>query len=140
CRGRAASPRVREPVALMVRQPLRLGFMVPRQPLSLRQIDRYLRATAPAEVEIVVLSVADRLATRGARTTESQIVRHLDLARQVLATHFELVDRGPIRPILPGDRLARLLDRPPGRRAPEPPRAPRQEQPVGRVTTPDPAP
>jgi len=111
--------------------------MVHRQPLSLRQIDRYLRATAPAEVEIVVLSVADRLATRGARTTESQIVRHLDLARRVLATHFELVDRGPIRPVLPGDRLARLLDRPPGRWTAELLDALREEQLVGRVTTPE---
>src|SRR5262245_21538054 len=137
CRRMRTSTRLRETVALMVRQHLPLGFMVHRQPLSLRQIDRYLRATAPAEVEIVVLSVADRLATRGARTTESQIVRHLDLARQVLATHFELVDRGPIRPILPGDRLARLLDRPPGRWTAELLDALREEQLVGRVTTPE---
>jgi tRNA nucleotidyltransferase/poly(A) polymerase len=137
CRRMRTSTRLRETLGLMVLRHLSLGFLVHRQPLSLRQIDRYLRATAPAEVEIVVLSVADRLATRGARTTEAQIVRHLDLARQVLATHFELVDRGPIRPIVPGDRLARLLDRPPGRWTAELLEALREEQLVGRVTTPE---
>ena len=46
---------------------LPLGFMVHRAPLSLRQIDRYLRRTAPWEVEIIVLTCADRLATGRAR-------------------------------------------------------------------------
>ncbi len=51
------SARLREFVVRCVRRHLPLGFMVHRTPLSLRQIDRYLRATAPSEVEIIVLSV-----------------------------------------------------------------------------------
>jgi hypothetical protein len=93
---------------------LPLGFMVHATPLSLRQIDRYLRATAPWEVEVIVLSVADRLATRGPRTSESAIRRHLALAREVVDAHFALVDRGPVRPLLTGDQAAAELDRPPG--------------------------
>ncbi|HEX2507557.1 MAG TPA: HD domain-containing protein, partial [Miltoncostaeaceae bacterium] len=50
------STRLREFVVRCVRMHLPLGFMVHRTPLSLRQIDRYLRATAPWEVEIIVLS------------------------------------------------------------------------------------
>ena len=64
------SARLREFVVRCVRMHLPLGFMVHRTPLSLRQIDRYLRSTAPWEVEIIVLSVADRLATRGPRTSD----------------------------------------------------------------------
>ncbi len=108
------SSRLREAVVRGVRWHLPLGFMVHRTPLSLRQIDRYLRLTAPSEVEIIVLSVADRLATRGPRTSESAIARHLVLAREVMDAHFALADRPAQRPLLPGDEVARELGREPG--------------------------
>ena len=117
------SARLREFVVRCVRMHLPLGFMVHRTPLSLRQIDRYLRSTAPWEVEIIVLSVADRLATRGPRTSESAVRRHLALAREVMDAHFALVNRGPVRPLLAGDEAAAELGRPPGpwlARAPRP--------------------
>lgn len=109
-----AANRLRAQVTALVRDHLRLGFMVHRQPLSVRQADRYLRATEPAVAEQIVLSVADRLATDGPRTTPIQITRHLDLARQVLRVHLALLDRGPIRPPLPGDRLAAAVGVAPG--------------------------
>lgn len=109
-----AANRVRAQVHALVRDHLRLGFMVHRQPVSVRQADRYLRATEPAATEQIVLSVADRLATDGPRTTPIQITRHLDLARQVLRIHLSLLDRGPIRPPLPGDRLAAAVGAAPG--------------------------
>ena len=108
------SARLRDFVVRGVRWHLPLGFMVHRTPLSLRQIDRYLRLTSPSEVEIIVLSVADRLATRGPRTSESAIARHLVLAREVMDAHFTLSDRPPQRPLLPGDEVARVLGRDPG--------------------------
>jgi poly(A) polymerase len=83
-----SATRLREAVVHCVRRHLALGFLVHRQPLSLRDMDRYLRATSPVEVELIVLSVADRLATNGPRTRESAITRHLTLARQVMATRF----------------------------------------------------
>jgi len=106
--------RVRETVVRCIREHLRLGFLIHRQPLGVRQIDRYLRATAPSEVELLVLSAADRLATRGPRTTELQITRHLDLVRHVDRVRRDLRARGPVRPPLPGDALARHVGRPPG--------------------------
>ena len=108
------SGRLREFVVRGVRWHLPLGFMVHRTPLSLRQIDRYLRLTAPSEAEIIVLSVADRLATRGPRTAQSAIDRHLVLAREVMDAHFTLADRPPLRPLLAGDEVARELGREPG--------------------------
>jgi putative nucleotidyltransferase with HDIG domain len=127
------STRLREFVVLLVRQHLPLGFMVHREPLSLRQIDRYLRRTAPAEIEVIVLTVADRLATAGPMTRPSAITRHLALARQVAGVHFDLVDRGPIRPLVPGDALARAAGRPPGPWLTELLAALREEQLVGAV-------
>ena len=131
------SARLREFVVRCVRMHLPLGFMVHRTPLSLRQIDRYLRSTAPWEVEIIVLSVADRLATRGPRTSPSSVQRHLALAREVMDAHFEIVDRGPVRPLLAGDEAAADLGRPPGPWLAELLDQLREEQVVGAVRTRD---
>jgi tRNA nucleotidyltransferase/poly(A) polymerase len=129
------SNRLREMVSLLVRMHLPLGFLVHRTPLSLRQIDRYLRRTSPYEPEVIVLTVADRLATRGPRTSESAIRRHLVLAREVMDAHFRIVDRGPIRPLLAGDALASELGRPPGPWLAVAVDQLREEQLVGTVTT-----
>jgi poly(A) polymerase len=129
------STRLRERVVLCVRMHLPLGFMVHRTPLSLRQIDRYLRATAPAEVEVIVLSTADRLATRGPRTSESAVARHLALAREVMDAHFTLADRGPVRPLLTGDEAAAHLGRERGPWLTAFLDALREEQVVGAVRT-----
>ena len=60
------------------------------------------------------MSVADRLATRGPRSPEIQITRHLELARQVMRAYLELRAREPITSPIPGDVLAARLGRPPG--------------------------
>ena len=135
CRRYRTSTRFREVVALCVRTHLALGFMVHRQPLSLRQIDRYLRATAPADVELMVLSVADRLATNGPRTTPPQIQRHLAVARQIAEWYVTLAERGPIRTLVNGAELAELLHRQAGRWTGELLNALREEQVVGLVRT-----
>jgi putative nucleotidyltransferase with HDIG domain len=131
------STRLREHVVRCVRHHLPLGFLVHRTPLSLRQIDRYLRSTAPAEVEVIVLSAADRLATRGPRASEASIRRHLALAREMMDAHFALVDRGPVRPLVRGDQLAAHLDRTPGPWLAALLDALREEQVVGAVRTRD---
>jgi len=106
--------RVRDVVVMCVAEHLQLGFMVHRQPLSMRMLDAYLRRTAAAPVEMILLTVADRLATRGPRSAEIQLTRHLELARQVMRTYLEIRARGPLAAPIPGDVLARRLDRPPG--------------------------
>ncbi|MCU0308824.1 MAG: HD domain-containing protein [Thermoleophilia bacterium] len=136
CRAMHTSGRLREAVARGVRHHLDLGFMVHRQPLSLARMDRFLRSVAPDEVEALVLSAADRLATDGPRTTPDQIRRHLVLAREVMRAHWALVDRGPVRPPLDGAALVRLLGRPPGPWLQDLLDATREAQLMGRVTTP----
>lgn len=94
-----ASPALTERVAALVRHHLPLGFMVHRTPLSQRQIEAYLRRTDPVATETIVLSVADRLATRGVRTRPPAISRHVALAREVMEVHLDLLD-GRRRPML----------------------------------------
>ena len=118
-----------------VRNHLRLGFLVHRQPLSLRQIDRYLLSVAPEEVELGVLTAADRLATQGPRTRRAAIDRHLALVREITATHFALVDRGPVRPPVDGARIAHELGRDPGPWLKDLLVALREETLVGRISS-----
>lgn len=128
------SARLRDFTVDCVRLHLPLGFLVHRTPLSLRQIDRYLRRTAPWEVEIILLTCADRLATRG-RGSDVAIRRHLVLAREVMDAYFTLVDRGPVRPLLAGDEIARELGRAPGPWLAEVVDALREGQVVGVIRT-----
>lgn len=135
CRRYRTSTRFRDVVVVCVRRHLALGFMVHRQPLSLREIDRYLRSTAPAQVELMLLSVADRLATDGPRTTPPQIQRHLAVARQIAEWYVTLAERGPVRTLVNGAELAELLQRESGRWIAELLDALREEQVVGLVRT-----
>jgi putative nucleotidyltransferase with HDIG domain len=84
---------------------LRLGFLVHRRPLDRRDLYRYLRACEPVEVEVTVLSTADRLATRGERTRAEAITNHLDLAREIAAEAVHWRTTGPPDPPLRGDDL-----------------------------------
>jgi len=129
------SARLREFTVRCVRWHLPLGFMVHRTPLSLRQIDRYLRATAPSETEIIVLTIADRLATAGPRTSESAIRRHLVLAHEVMDVHLAMLDRGALPPLLAGDEIAEAVGRPPGAWLGAVVDALREGQAVGAVST-----
>src|ERR1700735_1115666 len=85
-----ASSRLVEYVADVTRYHLRLGFLVRRVPLPPRPLFRSLGAPTPAQADVTVLSVADRLATRG-DNSDRAIARHLELARQLL--HEALVWR-----------------------------------------------
>jgi putative nucleotidyltransferase with HDIG domain len=108
-----ASERLREHVAALTRHHLRLGFLVHEVPLGRRAIYRYLRACDPVQVDVTLLSVADRLATRG-RGSEEAIRRHLELARELLGEALAWREDRP-RPPLRGDELAREVGLRPGR-------------------------
>jgi len=109
-----ASVRLRSHVAALVRNHLRLGFLVHEpQPLSRRTVFGYLRACSPVEVDVTLLSVADRLATRGDRAEES-IDAHLRVARGLLADALRWRADGPAQPLLRGDELAVDLGVSPG--------------------------
>ena len=107
------SERLRSYVGKLTRQHLVLGFLVHEAPLSGRAVHGYLRRCEPVEVEVTVLSCADRLATRG-EGQQQWIAKHLALARDVMepALHWRL--RGPPRPPLRGDELGSALGIAPG--------------------------
>jgi hypothetical protein len=83
-------------------------------PLERREIYRYLKSCAPVGVDVTLLSVADRLATRG-RGAEAAISKHLDLARQLMSEALQW-RRDPPRPPVRGDELARAAGVKPGPR------------------------
>jgi putative nucleotidyltransferase with HDIG domain len=105
-----ASERLRAHVAALVRNHLRLGFLVHEpQPLSRRAVFSYLRACSPVEVDVTLLSVADRLATRG-DGAQKAIDAHLRVAGPLLGDALRWRAEGPPLPLWRGDELARELD------------------------------
>jgi poly(A) polymerase len=108
CRRLRTSDRLSRFLEGLTRHHLVLGFLVHERPLDRRQVYRYLVRTAPVEVEVTLLSCADRLATRGRRAGEATEA-HLDLARELMRAALDWRRHGP--PALPvrGDELAREL-------------------------------
>jgi putative nucleotidyltransferase with HDIG domain len=111
-----ASERLRAHVAALVRHHLCLGLLVHEpQPLSRRTVFGYLRTCSPVEVDVTLLSVADRLATRGDRAQES-IDAHVRVARELLEYALRWRAEGPPAPLLRGDELIAELAVPKGPR------------------------
>ncbi len=109
-----ASVRTREHVAALVRHHLRLGFLVHEpQPLARGTVFDYLQSCNPVEVDVTLLSLCDRLATRGAKA-ERAIAAHVALAQRILGDALRWRREGPPRPLLRGDELARELSIPLG--------------------------
>jgi putative nucleotidyltransferase with HDIG domain len=105
-----ASERLRAHVAGLVRHHLRAGFLVHEpQPLSRRTAFAYMQASAPVPADVTLLSVADRLATRGDRAEESTEA-HLRVAGRLLEGALRWHAEGPPRPLLRGDELAAALE------------------------------
>ena len=107
-----ASERLGEHVAALTRHHLRLGFLVHEMPLDRRAIYRYLRACEPVQVDVTLLSVADRLATRGSGADQA-IAKHLELAGKMLGDALQWTSERP-RPPVRGDEVARALGIAPG--------------------------
>jgi putative nucleotidyltransferase with HDIG domain len=108
-----ASERLAAHVGALARHHLRLGFLVHREPLSRRDLHTYLAATGEVAADVTLLSVADRLATRGANAAAA-IERHLALAREVIGEALRWQQQGPPPPLLRGDHLVRELALEPG--------------------------
>jgi putative nucleotidyltransferase with HDIG domain len=103
-----AGEKLKAHAAALARHHLRLGFLVHERPLGRRALYRYLRATEPVEVDVTLLSVADRLATRGRKAQES-IAKHLELAREVLPAALAWRAQGRRVALVRGDALAAAL-------------------------------
>jgi poly(A) polymerase len=113
CRRLRTSEKLSRFVEAVTRHHLVLGFLVHDRPLDRRAVYRYLRRTSPVEVEVTLLSCADRLATRG-KNAERAIDAHLELAKELMPRALEWRRNGPPRLPLRGDELARELGIDPG--------------------------
>jgi len=113
CRRLRASERLRTYLCALTRHHLVLGFMVHEQPLSRAAVYRYMTTCSPVELEVTVLSCADRLATRG-RNADDAISAHLELARELAKEALAWRANGPPRPPVRGDELAAELGIPVG--------------------------
>jgi poly(A) polymerase len=105
CRRLRTSDRLSRFLEGVTRHHLVLGFLVHERPLDRRAIYRYLDRTSPVEVEVTLLSCADRLATRG-KNADRAIDAHLELARELMPAALDWRRNGPPRLPLRGDELA----------------------------------
>jgi putative nucleotidyltransferase with HDIG domain len=108
CRRLRTSERLARFLGAVTRHHLVLGFLVHERPLDRRGVYRYLKLTDPVQVEVTLLSCADRLATRG-RGSERAIAAHLELADELMQAALDWRERGPPRAAVRGDDLAREL-------------------------------
>jgi poly(A) polymerase len=113
CRRLRTSERLARFLEGLTRHHLVLGFLVRERPLDRRQVYRYLARTSPVEVEVTLLSCADRLATRGRRAEEATEA-HLELARELMRAALDWREHGPPAVPIRGDELARELGIEPG--------------------------
>ena len=113
CRRLRTSERLARFLAALTRQHLVLGFLVHERPLDRRQVYRYLARTSPVEVEVTLLSCADRLATGGRKAAQATEA-HLELARELMEAALDWREHGPPALPLRGDELASELGLEPG--------------------------
>jgi putative nucleotidyltransferase with HDIG domain len=113
CRRLRTSDRLSRFLEGLTRHHLVLGFLVHKRPLDRREVYRYLRRTSPVEVEVTLLSCADRLATRG-KNAERAIDAHLELAKELMPAALDWRRTGPPKLPLRGDELAREAGIEPG--------------------------
>ena len=105
-----ASTALRRCVSVLVREHLRLGFLVSAGEPDPRDVHRYRVATEPFGIASVVVSLADRWSTRGTRARQRWIRRHEQLAAAMVAGLAEPVPPALVR----GDELADALGVAPG--------------------------
>ncbi len=103
-----ASERLRGHVAGLARHHLRAGFLVRDHPLGRRAVHDYLLGCGAVAADVTLLSIADRLATRGRKAQES-IERHMALALPLLDDALAWRASGPPAPLVRGDELAAAL-------------------------------
>jgi len=123
---------------VIIGQHLRPGHLARAERVTRRAIYRYFRATACAGVDVVLLSLADHLATWGPDLKERRWGRRLDVAQTLLAHWFERHEETVAPPpLITGDDLMDELGLEPGPEIGRLLEAVREAQAAGEVTTPE---
>lgn len=97
-------------VSTLVREHLRPGFLAQEGRVSERAIGRLLREAGDELVEVVLLSLADRMAMKGEASTKEDFDRHLAMCRRLIKEYFHLrkVEK-ELPPLITGDDLMEAL-------------------------------
>ncbi len=122
-------------VEMMVRYHLRPGQMSNNGLPSHRAIYRYFRDTGEAGIDILFLSLADHLATRGPQLNLAHWQEHAQVVEYILAQHFQ--EEGLVAPpkLIDGHDLIKIFGMSPGPKIGEFLEAVREAQASGEVTT-----
>ena len=120
---------------MMVRYHLRPGQMSQNGLPSHRAIYRYFRDTAGAGIDILYLSLADHLATRGPQLNLSHWQAHAQEVEYVLAPHFQEGSLVVPPKLVDGHDLINIFGMSPGPKIGEFLEAVREAQASGEVTT-----
>jgi poly(A) polymerase len=121
-------------VEVMIRYHLRPGQMGQGEIPTHRAIYRYFRDTGEAGIDILFLSLADHLATRGPRLNLTHWQEHAQMAEYVLAQHFEQQRLVTPAKLVDGHDLINIFGMSPGPGIGEILEAVREAQASGEVT------
>ncbi len=132
----AAGHGLRRVTRVLVREHLRLGFLARDEPLDPRTAYRYAAETEPYVHASIVVSLGDRLATRGPGTRQRGLRRHAAVARAMAAAYEQQRLRLAV-PVVRGDVLADAVGLAPGPLVGEAVEAVREEQAAGAVADAD---
>ena len=119
----------------LVRHHLRPGQMSQNKLPSRRAIYRYFRDTGEAGIDILFLSLADHLATRGPHLNLSHWQEHAQMVEYVLSQRFEQESIARPLKLVDGHDLINIFGMSPGPKIGEVLEAVREAQASGEVTT-----
>jgi len=122
-------------VETVVRHHLRPGQMSQNEPPTSRAIYRYFRDTEEAGIDILFLSLADHLATRGPNLDLASWQEHAQLVDYVLSQRFEQESIARPPKLVDGHDLINIFGISPGPKVGEILEAVREAQASGEVTT-----
>jgi poly(A) polymerase len=122
-------------VEIMVRHHLRPAQMSHNELPSRRAIYRYFRDTGEAGIDILFLSLADHLATRGPRLNLAHWQGHAQMINYVLAQRFEQESLVAPPKLIDGHDIINIFGMSPGPKIGELLEAVREAQASGELTT-----
>ncbi len=122
-------------VELLVRYHLRPGQMSGYELPTRRAIYRYFRDTGEAGIDVLFLSLADHLATRGPRLELSQWQEHAKMVEYVLEQHSKEISASAPAKLINGHDLMAVFGLTPGPQMGKLLEAVREAQATGEVST-----
>jgi putative nucleotidyltransferase with HDIG domain len=108
------SKRTSSTLSLVIREHMRPGFLV-RQPLTERATYRFIRDLGDEAIEVLLLSLADRLAARGPMFSKEELHSHKALVERLVKEYFDRKEKLAERSrLLTGDDLIEQFGLTPG--------------------------